>query len=105
MEKEKPHQLSFRGRLTVDKAAELHKTLSEARKTSRRIEVDLRDATELDITFVQLLISAHRAGGGEVSLNPEYSEAVGKFLRDAGLCPHAGLCDSQGCDWTGSVWP
>jgi len=101
-----PARIPFDGRLTVDRAVELRKAFENALRRSPLIEVDLRGVTEIDVTFVQLMLEAQhelKAAGGDLTLCPDYPEAVGKVLRDAGLCEHAGLCLGSGkpCAWTG----
>ncbi len=103
-------RLEFQGRLTVDRAAELKEKFSEAVKKSVDVEVDLNGASEIDITFFQLLFAAHRAvlqAGHSLSLPTDHPPAVQKALRSAGLCTHAGLCANtpEQCLWTGSDTP
>ncbi len=110
MKKEKTLRLEFRGRLTVDRAVELKERFAEAVKKSTDVEVDLSGASEIDITFFQLLFAAHRAvlqAGRSLILPTDHPPAVQKALRSAGLCMHAGLCANtpEQCLWTGSDTP
>jgi anti-anti-sigma regulatory factor len=104
--KEKTLRLEFQGRLTVERAAELKQVFLDAAGKSVDVEVDLSGASEIDITFFQLLFAAHRAvlrAGHALVLPPEHPPAVQKALRSAGLCAHAGLCANtpEQCLWTG----
>jgi anti-anti-sigma regulatory factor len=104
--KEKTFRLEFQGRLTVERAAELKKAFQEAAGKSMDVEVDLSGASEIDITFFQLLFAAHSAilkSGHALVLPPDHPPAVQKALRSAGLCQHAGLCANspEQCLWTG----
>jgi anti-anti-sigma regulatory factor len=99
-------ELSFDGRLTVDRAAELRGRFTAALGGPSPIAVDVRGATEIDITFIQLLFAAHRAAGAagkQLVLSPDHPPAMLKILREAGLCRHAGLCSdsAEPCRWTG----
>jgi anti-anti-sigma regulatory factor len=109
-ESSSPIRLAFEGRLTVERADELKKAFSAAVKKAGPIEVDLSGATEIDITFFQLLFAAHRAAlasGQTLSLPADHPPAVQKALREAGLCAHAGLCANtpEQCLWTGGDAP
>ncbi len=109
-EKDKTLRLEFQGRLTVDRAAELKERFAEAVKKSMDVEVDLSGASEIDITFFQLLFAAHRAvlhAGHSLILPTDHPPAVKKALRSAGLCTHAGLCANtpEQCLWMGSDTP
>jgi anti-anti-sigma regulatory factor len=99
-------RLVFKGRLTVDRAAEMKKAFQDAVARRKPIDVDVSDATEIDITFFQLLFAAHRAAleaGLAFRLPAEHPPVMQTALREAGLCMHAGLCANtpEQCLWTG----
>ena len=101
-------RLVFQGRLTVDRAAELKKAFQDALSGGAAIDVDLSKATEVDITFLQLLYAAGRAAiqkGQPFTLPAVHPSAVAKALKAAGLCAHVGLClhSDQQCLWTGGA--
>lgn len=48
------------GRLTIDRAAELHAVLSEALAESCGVKLDLSAVSTIDVAGMQLLIAAHR---------------------------------------------
>jgi anti-anti-sigma regulatory factor len=105
-----PASLSFSGRLTVDRAAELRARFTEALARPESLAVDVAGATEVDITFLQLLYAAHKAArlaGKTLTLSPLHPPAMQKALAQAGLCGHAGLCSDGGqpCLWTGGSTP
>jgi anti-anti-sigma regulatory factor len=104
----KSFRLVFKGRLTVDRAGELKKAFQDALATGRAIDVDFSQASEVDITFLQLLYAAGRAAiqkGQSFALPTVHPPAVAKALRAAGLCAHVGLClhTDQQCLWTGGA--
>ncbi len=99
-------RLSFQGRLTVDRASEIKKQFQDAVGKGDPIEVDVEGATEIDITFFQLLFAAHKAAlasGRRFTLSPDHPPIMKRALAEAGLCMHAGLCAStaEQCLWTG----
>ncbi len=99
-------RLVFNGRLTVDRAAELKKTFQDALSRYGALEIDLSGASEVDITFLQLL---HAAGTAALKadkvmrLPAVHPPAVAKALKAAGLCKHVGLCahTAEQCLWMG----
>jgi anti-anti-sigma regulatory factor len=102
--------LSFDGRLTVERAGELRAAFSDALARSDSLTVDVRGATEIDVTFFQLLFAAHRAArsaGKTLVLSPDHPPAMRAALRQAGLCEHAGLCTdtAEPCLWIGGGAP
>ena len=102
--------LSFQGRLTVDRAFEMKKMFQDAIARGSPIEVDVDGASEIDITFFQLLFAADRAAraaGLPLTLSPRHPPVMRKALAEAGLCTHAGLCASttEQCLWTGGGAP
>jgi anti-anti-sigma regulatory factor len=108
VKKERSFRLSLKGRLTVDRAAELKKAFQDALSTGEAVDVDLSEATEVDITFLQLLHAAGKAAiqkGQAFVLPTTHLPAAAKALKAAGLCAHAGLCQytDEPCLWTGGV--
>jgi anti-anti-sigma regulatory factor len=101
-----PAVLAFAGRLTVERSTELKRSFLEALEGADLVTLDLSGATEVDITFFQLLFAAHRAAldaGKSLVLPPGHPPAVIAALEGAGLCVHAGLCANSGeqCLWSG----
>ncbi len=99
-------KLVFNGRLTVERAAELKQSFREALSRSSSIDVEMSGASEVDITFLQLLHAAGRAAlaaGKSLNLPPIPPPALAKALKAAGLCRHVGLCaqTEEPCLWMG----
>jgi anti-sigma B factor antagonist len=99
-------RLVFNGRLTVERAAELKESFRNALSRSSSIDVDASGASEVDITFLQLLYAAGKAAlaaGKSFNLPPVHPPAMAKALRAAGLCRHVGLCaqTEEQCLWMG----
>ncbi|HKJ05822.1 MAG TPA: STAS domain-containing protein [Geopsychrobacteraceae bacterium] len=101
---EKVVELSFEGELTIPKAAELKVQLVEALENSGGVSLNLKNVTQADLTFLQLLCSAHRTAykAGKVMMLTEVSEAVDReviaagFIRDNMSC---GQDCSDNCLW------
>ena len=103
-------RLIFEGRLTVDRAAEIKKAFQDAVARKESMDIDMSRATEIDITFFQLLFAAHRAAmaaGVALRLPAEHPPVMKKALAEAGLCMHAGLCATtrEQCLWMGGGTP
>jgi anti-anti-sigma regulatory factor len=75
------------GRLTISEASDLRQTILEAFATHSDIVLDCSDATEVDLTFVQLLICSRRAaaGAGSLRIAAPIEAAVADSLRRAGF--------------------
>jgi ABC-type transporter Mla MlaB component len=54
------NSLSFAGNLTIEHAAELQTFLMESLNRRDRLHLVFENVTEVDISFLQLLCSAHR---------------------------------------------
>ena len=52
--------LEFSGELSVQRACELKTVLVEALSKSDEVKVSIREATTVDLSFLQLLCAAHR---------------------------------------------
>lgn len=62
-----PPCLVFDGPLTVRNIVLLQERLLEALQTQARIEIDCSGATEIDLSFLQLLIAARLSAAGQGS--------------------------------------
>ena len=81
-------RLRFDGELTIASADVLHKRLLDALRTHHAVEVDCSAATEIDVSFVQLLIAASRAArewGKSFTVTGIAQSALGSALARAGL--------------------
>ena len=98
--------VKIEGEMTVPFASEIRTNLIAAFEESKAIKVDLSAVTEIDVSGLQILCSAHRSS---IQLNKQYS-IVGREieriwaaadssgqLRQKGCAPD--LCGT--CIWTG----
>lgn len=86
--------LALDGDCTLDRVLELKDVLLEALKDGASLKLDLREVASADLSFLQLLCSAHRAAlkhGQELTFGPLPSAA----FTDAVEC--AGFCRAMGC--------
>jgi anti-anti-sigma factor len=80
--------IRLQGELNVASAAELKKLLLDALASQREVQVDLENASELDVTAVQLLWAAERetrASGKRFSVAGKVPELIAVSLREAGF--------------------
>jgi ABC-type transporter Mla MlaB component len=89
------------GRLTASQAGRLHRLLIEAFERSGRVELSVHDVQEADLTFLQLLCSAHRTaaarGASFVLSGLETAEPVLRLIHEAGAERDAGC--PEVCVW------
>ena len=93
------------GRLTASNIGQLHRVLLEAFDGAARVDLFLHDVQEADLSFLQLLCSAHRtsvARGTAFTMSGlESADPVLRLIGAAGAERGVGCPD--GCLWTGSV--
>ena len=98
--------LSLNGELTLPHAAQFKIELMQALDSARRIIIDAQGLSDIDLSGMQLLCSAHQyalAGGKEFSLAPGQSAVIKRQSAKAGLTI-GHLCDRQNnqeCFWNG----
>lgn len=91
---QKRADLLFDGEVTIQRVAELKTQLSEALAGTDCLTLNLKDVSRADLTFLQLLCSAHRTAqkaGKEMCL-AEIPDAVEKAVADAGF-----IRENMGC--------
>lgn len=84
------------GSLTVQQAAEFKDTLTKALHEVDRLEINLNQVTEVDLTCLQLLCSAHKTCLKEnktLKISHQQTEALQKAVTDAGYERHRGCKD------------
>jgi anti-anti-sigma factor len=86
--------LALSGEMTIQRIAEIKKQLSEILAETNELALDLKDVNRADLTFLQLLCSAHRTAqsSGKKIHCSEVSEAVDQAISDAGF-----VRDNMGC--------
>jgi len=96
--------LSISGVLTVPHAKALQAELLAALKSAAVVEVAVGEVSAIDITFPQLLCSAHRTAAvlkKEMTITGVDQERFGSMLRNAGFTRHIGCQEStrRSCLW------
>lgn len=86
------HTLTFTGEMTIQFADEIRTKLADALEHHAIIEVNCTDATDMDVSFVQLLLAARKsalAKGGDVRLASPGSPLLSTTLTRGGIqFPH-----------------
>lgn len=92
--KETHSEIALEGDLLIERSAELKEKLSRALEGSSVVTVDMGGATDMDLSFLQLLCSAHKTAmeGGKTLRLRGGSET---FLRRV---IEAGFNRKQACD-------
>jgi anti-anti-sigma regulatory factor len=96
--------LRLEGSLTIGRAVELKELLRDALRNGNEIILDLGSATEVDLSFLQLLCSAHRTAlrmSKHLILKPERSAASRKVVRETGYLRTLGCRQAphKSCLW------
>ena len=80
--------LNLKGELTIVNSSELRDILRDALSTSKNVELNLENITDVDLSFLQLLCSAHRTSlksEKSFSIHGSYPEVLSEAARDAGF--------------------
>ena len=80
--------LSLKGDITLLQAGQLKALLVRALEASEQVTIDTETVTDIDLSCLQLICSAHRSAvdrGRRWVLNPRRSEAFTARVRQAGL--------------------
>jgi ABC-type transporter Mla MlaB component len=98
------HSVSFTGNLTVEHAAELKTVLIASLNLADRLCVVFDNVTEVDISFLQLLCSAHRTAVKNnkiLWLDSQRPEPLRLAMQEAGFVRQEGcvLDVHQTCIW------
>jgi ABC-type transporter Mla MlaB component len=96
--------LVFEGELTVEGAKKIKMALRKSLQRSDHLSLDLTQATEIDLFFLQLLCSAHRTAvemNKRVTLEGPVPKALERFIKDAGYTRHIGCksVEEKSCLW------
>jgi ABC-type transporter Mla MlaB component len=96
--------VSICGPMTIDKIGELRDGLLKAFDVGQKVELSLQEVTDLDLTGLQLLCSAHRtaiAGHLSFSIVGRDGAAVLPVVTSSGMLRHVGCAeDTEGtCVW------
>lgn len=95
------------GEITILNAVEIKSVLLDVFSGGNDLHLDMKGVTEVDLTGLQLICSAHIASiklGRRFVVNlPVESESLIKIVHDAGFIRHLGctMDISKTCIWTG----
>jgi len=81
-------RLSFDGELTVAHATVLKREIVESLQTGDNIELDIDQATKVDLSFLQLICSAHRTmckDGKVLTLKKPFDPLFLQAIQEAGF--------------------
>jgi anti-anti-sigma regulatory factor len=79
--------LVLEGKCTVENAGALRKILHDALTRAQVLELDMKDVETVDITFLQLLVAAHKTAaslGRTLKVTGEPSPSVVQLIEDVG---------------------
>ncbi|PKN17411.1 MAG: hypothetical protein CVU71_16705 [Deltaproteobacteria bacterium HGW-Deltaproteobacteria-6] len=97
-------RLALEGELTLEHIRQLHEDLQSSMENVRELDVDISGAVETDLSFLQLLCSAHRTAvktGKTLHLTGDIPEVVRQAMEDNGYSRQnsCGLDAGQTCLW------
>ena len=100
--------LSLKGALTIERAGELKEVLIDALNKEDCVVLNLEAVTQVDLSCLQLLCSAHRTS---LELNKQFileggqPEPLQQAIRDAGFTRPAGCKKDphKSCLWIGGL--
>lgn len=101
-------RLFLKGALTIEHAGELRQMLIDAFKKTDSVKLNLEDVTEVDLSCLQLLCSAHRTSldlNKQLLLDGGQPESFQQAIRDAGFTRPVGCRRDphQSCLWIGGL--
>ncbi len=96
--------LTIRGELTVQNAAALQGMLIRSLESSLNLTINLKDVTEMDLSFLQLLCSVHRTSTDlkkNLTLSRHCPEVFRDVVKSAGFLRRTGcvLDCNKNCIW------
>jgi anti-anti-sigma factor len=96
--------ITISGEMTIENAAALKDALIHSLKNVKHIVMDLDNITDMDLSCLQLLCSAHRTSAGAqktLELKSGYPEVLKRAAREAGYLRNSGctLETEDGCLW------
>lgn len=99
-------RLVLEGELTLGRIRQLHEELMSSLKRVKHLDVNIAGAVETDLSFLQLLCSAHQTAvkmGKTLSLASDLPEILLQTMESNGYSRHRGcsLDIDKTCLWTG----
>ncbi len=97
--------LMMNGNLTIDRASEMKTSLLNSINSVNHLAVKLGEVTDIDLSCLQLLCSAHRTAAKlnkNLTLNINGCNKFRQAAKEAGYCHNRGCALNQGkaCLWT-----
>jgi anti-anti-sigma factor len=98
--------ITIEGELTISSADELKKVLMDALSVNDQIRLNLEQITEIDLSCLQLLCSAHRTSikmQKSLTRTDTCPESLKNIAERAGFSRHMGCIKdiNSGCFWAG----
>ncbi|HVI51892.1 MAG TPA: STAS domain-containing protein [Candidatus Sulfotelmatobacter sp.] len=78
--------IGFSGSATIRQADDVAHRLRQALESSDRIEVDCSELDEVDVTFLQLILAAHKSAEADGKVLVLSSPAKGALLDAVAIC-------------------
>ncbi len=99
-------ELAINGEMNIQKIAEIREAICDAFSASDSVVLDLQGVTEIDLTGLQLICSAHISSitkGKGFSVKFPADESITNVAGDAGFGRHKGCAGdvNHTCIWTG----
>ncbi|ACH39944.1 STAS domain protein [Citrifermentans bemidjiense Bem] len=96
--------VAINGAMTIGQASELKAGLLKAFETGKPVEIQLAGVTEVDVTGLQLICSAHRSSverGCALTVSGAEAEDLSRVARQAGMLRHVGCTHdvTNTCVW------
>lgn len=97
------HKISLAGNLTIRNSANIQITLSDLIESHKFVDLDCTQATDVDLSFIQLVIAARKSAtmtGGQLSVSHTRDGALHDALTRAGLVGSAAVAsDADRAFW------
>jgi anti-anti-sigma regulatory factor len=93
--------LTMSGKLTVDSGKEIKKGLLEALGSGKDVVLELKDITEIDLSFIQILCAAHRTAkrrSNSLKVGTPAPDIFMKTVEDSGFSIHEDYACMPGID-------
>ena len=96
--------LTINGSATIENVDALKKLLIEMMDQTDNLMINIADISEIDVTFLQLLCSAHKtmiSKNKNLTISESCSESLRKTINNSGYSQHkgCGLDKTDSCLW------
>lgn len=98
--------LKLKGSWTIERANELKRVLLEMLNSCEHMSIDLEELTDVDLSTMQLICSAHRTSlrdGKQLALHERKSQSLKQVVHEAGFVRTLGCHKdpTKKCLWIG----